>query len=83
MPWLQFDEQHLWASFENVVKCYKQNNDGMLHELSRKTLKGHSDDVDHFVSKGNTIVTSARWVLFTCHLFYFFIISLSVFYPQA
>lgn len=60
MPWLQFDERHLWASYQNVVKCYQQYKDGTLRELRHRTLRAHSDDVGRFVSKENLVVTGSR-----------------------
>ncbi|CAH1784610.1 unnamed protein product [Owenia fusiformis] len=60
MPCLQIDERHLWASQNNIIKCFKRLKDGSLHRSTDVTLYNQMGDICKFVYKDNRIVSGAR-----------------------
>lgn len=60
MPWMCMDNHYIWITHKNHIRCFYQKCDGLLQECKKKQLQGHSDDVCHFVSRDDTIVSGSR-----------------------
>ena len=62
LPWLQLDEDNLWVSYLNTIRCYPRRKGCVSIESEKQTkvLQGHRVDVRRFVCK-NGLVVSGAW----------------------
>ena len=73
LPWLQLDEDNLWVSYLNTIRCYPRHKGCISHkghishkgrvsvesEKHTKVLQGHRVDVRRFVCKSGLVVSGA------------------------
>ncbi|XP_013410568.1 F-box/WD repeat-containing protein 4 [Lingula anatina] len=57
LPWMHRDNTHIWITQRNMIRCFSQRRNGVLHENKDKILTGHTDDVCRFVSRDNRVVS--------------------------
>lgn len=56
MPWLHLEQDVLWYSKGAVILKFKRLKDGTIGQDVLLTLRGHRDDVGHFVCKNGLVV---------------------------
>ncbi len=57
------NEDGLWISYKNLIKCYRVRRDGRLQEMSGRTLRGHQDDITRYRCRDNITVSAGRYKL--------------------
>lgn len=60
MPWIQLENEFLYASYKNVIRCYRQRQCGRLNEIQARLMRGERDDVARFKCKKNILVAGYR-----------------------
>lgn len=60
IPWLQLEQDVLWYSKGAVILKFERLQDGRIGETVLLTLRGHKDDVGHFVCKNGLVVSGGN-----------------------
>ncbi|XP_005093209.1 F-box/WD repeat-containing protein 4 [Aplysia californica] len=77
IPWVRKDENDLWFSSGNVIRCFKTQPRGFPTECRDRNLVGMMEDVSKFTVKKNMVVGGCRdgsvfgWDTTGCPLFHF------------
>ncbi|XP_076367589.1 F-box/WD repeat-containing protein 4 isoform X2 [Tachypleus tridentatus] len=60
MPWIQLEANKLWYSRGSNIFCYTRKPRGLLQHTPELVLRGHVDDVCHFVCKDGIVYSGSR-----------------------
>ncbi|XP_013780611.1 F-box/WD repeat-containing protein 4-like, partial [Limulus polyphemus] len=61
MPWIQLEADKLWYSKGSNIFCYTRKPRGRLQHKPLLVLRGHVDDVCHFVCRDGIVYSGSRY----------------------
>jgi len=60
MPRVQLESKRLWVSWGSKIWCHPRLPGGGVSKATSRVLRGHSDDVSHFVVEAGMVVSGGR-----------------------